>query len=118
MGTPARSSAFDAAWQAFLAVDARLEGIHGRHRAAAAGGHSGVDELARVPLDLLERGKYQPRLDMREESLAELAGSIRAQGVVQPIVVRPTGTPAPGGSLTSPAALPRWHARAAPTRGS
>lgn len=40
-------------------------------------------------MDLLQRGRYQPRLDMREESLAELAESIRAQGLVQPIVVRP-----------------------------
>src|SRR5690606_21979012 len=44
---------------------------------------------------LLQRGKYQPRIDMREETLAELAESIRAQGIVQPIVVRPLqgGTP-------------------------
>jgi len=42
-----------------------------------------------LPVDLLRRGKYQPRVDMREESLAELAESIKAQGVVQPIVVRP-----------------------------
>lgn len=56
------------------------------------------DELARIPVDLLERGKYQPRLDMRPESLAELADSIRAQGVVQPIVVRPLAAPAPGES--------------------
>jgi ParB family transcriptional regulator, chromosome partitioning protein len=48
-----------------------------------------VDELARLPVDLLQRGKYQPRLDMRPETLQELADSIRAQGVVQPIVVRP-----------------------------
>jgi len=47
------------------------------------------EELARLPLDVLQRGRYQPRLDMRPESLAELADSIRAQGVVQPIVVRP-----------------------------
>ena len=40
-------------------------------------------------MDLLQRGRYQPRLDMRPESLQELADSIRAQGVVQPIVVRP-----------------------------
>src|SRR5215203_4281000 len=46
-------------------------------------------ELARLPVDLLQRGQYQPRLDMRPESLQELADSIRAQGVVQPIVVRP-----------------------------
>ena len=49
------------------------------------------DEFLRLPLDLLQRGRYQPRLDMRPESLAELAESIRAQGVVQPIVVRPIG---------------------------
>ena len=47
------------------------------------------EELARIPVDLLQRGRYQPRLDMRPETLQELADSIRAQGVVQPIVVRP-----------------------------
>ncbi len=56
------------------------------------------DQLAHVPVDLLQRGAYQPRQDMREESLSELADSIRAQGVVQPIVVRPVGTPGPGES--------------------
>jgi len=56
------------------------------------------DELAKLPLDLLQRGKYQPRVDMRQETLQELADSIKAQGVVQPIVVRPVGTPAPGQS--------------------
>jgi ParB family chromosome partitioning protein len=45
--------------------------------------------LRELPVDLLRRGKYQPRVDMREDSLAELAESIKAQGVVQPIVVRP-----------------------------
>jgi ParB family chromosome partitioning protein len=47
------------------------------------------DDLKDLPVDLLQRGRYQPRVDMREESLADLAESIRAQGVVQPIVVRP-----------------------------
>jgi ParB family chromosome partitioning protein len=51
------------------------------------------EELARVPLDLLQRGRYQPRMDMRPETLSELADSIKAQGVVQPIVVRPIGEP-------------------------
>jgi len=45
--------------------------------------------LKKIPLDLLQRGQYQPRLDMRQESLQELADSIKSQGVVQPIVVRP-----------------------------
>lgn len=56
------------------------------------------DELAKLPLDLLQRGKYQPRVDMRQETLQELADSIKAQGVVQPIVVRPVGTPLAGES--------------------
>jgi ParB family transcriptional regulator, chromosome partitioning protein len=56
------------------------------------------DELAKLPLDLLQRGKYQPRVDMRQETLQELADSIKAQGVVQPIVVRPVGTPVQGQS--------------------
>jgi ParB family chromosome partitioning protein len=58
----------------------------------AANAHTRADhQLARLPLDLLQRGRYQPRVDMRPESLSALADSIRAQGVVQPIVVRPIG---------------------------
>jgi ParB family chromosome partitioning protein len=60
---------------------------------ASARARSGEDVLERLPLDLLQRGRYQPRVDMRAESLAELAESIRSQGVVQPIVVRPIGEP-------------------------
>ncbi|HEU4623599.1 MAG TPA: ParB/RepB/Spo0J family partition protein [Steroidobacteraceae bacterium] len=56
------------------------------------------DHLTKLPLDLLQRGKYQPRVDMRQETLEDLAASIKAQGVVQPIVVRPLGAPAPGES--------------------
>jgi len=56
------------------------------------------EELARLPLDLLQKGKYQPRIDMRPETLQELANSIKAQGVVQPIVVRPIGVPGIGES--------------------
>ena len=47
------------------------------------------DELAQLPVDALRPGKYQPRTRMDEASLAELADSIRARGVIQPIVVRP-----------------------------
>jgi ParB family chromosome partitioning protein len=49
------------------------------------------EELRKLPVDLLQRGKYQPRIDLRQETLQELADSIKAQGVVQPIVVRPLG---------------------------
>jgi ParB family chromosome partitioning protein len=40
---------------------------------------------------MIERGQYQPRVDMHQESLQDLADSISAQGVVQPIVVRTIG---------------------------
>ncbi len=46
-------------------------------------------ELRHIPIDLIQRGKYQPRTDMHEEALQELADSIKVQGVMQPIVVRP-----------------------------
>jgi ParB family transcriptional regulator, chromosome partitioning protein len=54
------------------------------------------DEMAHLPLDELARGKYQPRVDMRQEALEELAISIRNQGVIQPIVVRALTSAAPG----------------------
>lgn len=46
-------------------------------------------ELRELPLDLIHRGRYQPRRDMDEEALQELSDSIRQQGVMQPVVVRP-----------------------------
>lgn len=45
--------------------------------------------LMTLPVDLIQRGQYQPRKDIEPESLRELADSIIAQGVMQPIVVRP-----------------------------
>lgn len=44
-----------------------------------------------LPVDLIQRGKYQPRIEMNQEALEELANSIKAQGIVQPIVIRPIG---------------------------
>lgn len=46
-------------------------------------------ELQQLPVEFLVPGKYQPRKDMSQEALEDLASSIRAQGVIQPIVVRP-----------------------------
>jgi ParB family chromosome partitioning protein len=46
------------------------------------------DELRNLPVERLKPGKYQPRTHMDQESLAELAASIKAQGVMQPILVR------------------------------
>ncbi|MBE01997.1 ParB/RepB/Spo0J family partition protein [uncultured Marinobacter sp.] len=45
-------------------------------------------ELRDIPVDLIQRGRYQPRRDMDPAALQELADSIRQQGVMQPVVVR------------------------------
>jgi len=57
--------------------------------AAVTGTHAAADGLHSIPVDLLQRGQYQPRVDMRQDTLEELAKSIQAQGIVQPIVARP-----------------------------
>lgn len=49
---------------------------------------AGLDE---IPIDKIQRGRYQPRRQFAEEALQELASSIQAQGVIQPIVVRREG---------------------------
>ena len=62
-------------------------------RADAAGGAPAAapagERLLKLPVDLLQRGRYQPRADVRSDTLDELADSIRQQGVIQPILVRP-----------------------------
>ena len=45
-----------------------------------------------LPIEFLQRGKYQPRKDMDPEKLRELADSIAAQGIIQPIIVRRIST--------------------------
>lgn len=45
-------------------------------------------ELKHLPVEYLMRGKYQPRRDMDQEALEELAESIKQQGIMQPIIVR------------------------------
>jgi ParB family chromosome partitioning protein len=64
---------------------------------AAASSAPQGEQLTRLPVELLQRGRYQPRADLRNDTLADLADSIRQQGVIQPIVVRPL-TPAGGES--------------------
>lgn len=49
------------------------------------------DGLKEIPIEFLQPGRYQPRQDMDQESLEELAASIRSQGIIQPIIIRPIG---------------------------
>ena len=73
--------------------------------AASGGGDGGIE---RIPLDLLHPGPHQPRRRMRDEGIEELAQSIRAQGVIEPIVVRPR----PAGGYEIVAGERRWRAAA------
>lgn len=75
-----------------------LDALLSSHQAAREGGADGAApaapaaaELRELPVEFIQRGKYQPRRDMDPQALEELANSIRAQGVMQPIVVRPIG---------------------------
>jgi len=56
---------------------------------ASVTGVAAVEGLRDIPVELLQRGQYQPRVDIRQDTLEDLASSIKAQGVVQPIVARP-----------------------------
>lgn len=67
------------------------EAIKHATEAAAAPEVGGNGKLKDLPVEFLQRGKYQPRRDMHQEALEELAESIKSQGVMQPIVVRPIG---------------------------
>lgn len=71
----------------------------------ATGGHA--EELHTLPVELLQRGTNQPRLDFNADALQELADSISAQGVLQPVLVRPLGD---SGKFEIIAGERRWRA--------
>jgi ParB family chromosome partitioning protein len=64
--------------------------------------------LRNLPVDVIQKGRYQPRHEIAQEALQELADSIRAQGVVQPVVVRPLSGQA--GKFELIAGERRWRA--------
>jgi len=67
----------------------------GRGLDALLGGEESAsrnDAMASLPVGSIRPGKYQPRTRMDEAALAELAASIRAQGLMQPLLVRPVGS--------------------------
>ena len=66
-----------------------LDALLGQHAASDLAEINSANELRFLPVDLLQRSAYQPRRNFDPDSLRELADSIRVQGIVQPIVVRP-----------------------------
>jgi ParB family chromosome partitioning protein len=73
-------------------LDALLSSTRATPTEAVATESAHSENLRNLPLAVLQPGKYQPRKDMSSEALDELANSIQAQGVIQPIVVRPVAT--------------------------
>jgi ParB family transcriptional regulator, chromosome partitioning protein len=66
-----------------------LDALLGGNRETAARGDE--EQLVQLPVASLKPGKYQPRTRMDQASLRELADSIKARGVIQPIIVRAVG---------------------------
>ena len=81
-----------------------LDALLGSDEPAAERARS--DQPAELRVDLLQPGKYQPRTKMSDEALKELANSIKAQGIMQPILVRPVA----GGRYEIIAGERRWRA--------
>jgi len=91
-------------------LDALLGGVRelesGVGERGAEGEALAVSEVTSLPIDLIAHGRYQPRQEFDPDSLRELADSIAAQGVIQPIVVRPVDS----GRYEIVAGERRWRA--------
>jgi ParB family transcriptional regulator, chromosome partitioning protein len=66
-----------------------LDALLGIGMAEALAGSNQTCEIKMLPIDLIQRSRFQPRFDIRPETLETLADSIRGQGIIQPILVRP-----------------------------
>ena len=89
LGSASRAAPQAVAETAAVAAPPELKAVPVAESVPEAAATDGV--LRMLPVDIIQRGKYQPRIDMHQESLQDLADSISAQGVVQPIVVRSIG---------------------------
>lgn len=72
-------------------LDALLAYTGSEPQATLAADNDTQASLCQMPIDQIQRGKYQPRHEMDEDALEELANSIRTQGIIQPLLVRPVG---------------------------
>lgn len=70
-------------------LDALLSSVHSVEESISSAQSAASDSFPELELHRIQRGRYQPRRDLEPQALEELANSIRSQGVMQPIVVRP-----------------------------
>ena len=76
--------------EALLGTGLLVKGQDGTQAALTPAAEQGaLTPVAELPIERLQRGAYQPRREFDEEALKTLASSIKAQGVLQPVVVRP-----------------------------
>jgi ParB family chromosome partitioning protein len=97
-----------------MGLDALLAGASSKTPAAVEGEpvpSANTDgELKHLPIEFLQPGQYQPRKDMHPEQLEELAASIRSQGIMQPIIVRPLSSVSKDTRYEIIAGERRWRA--------
>ncbi len=70
-------------------LDALLSSVSDVEEKVSTKDAENLDGYCQLPVNVIQRGRYQPRRDIEPQALEELSNSIRAQGVMQPIVVRP-----------------------------
>lgn len=88
----------------------KMKGLGRGLDALLSGEKAKADEQRNLRVERLQPGKYQPRTQMDDVSLAELAASIKAQGIMQPILVRPLGGMLGGDIYEIVAGERRWRA--------
>jgi ParB family transcriptional regulator, chromosome partitioning protein len=86
-------------------LDALLAYTGAEPQTSSEADSSTAEKLTQLSVDHIQRGKYQPRREMDTQSLEELANSIRTQGIIQPLIVRPIGN-----KYEIIAGERRWHA--------
>jgi ParB family chromosome partitioning protein len=84
----AKSKGLGRGLDALLATSKSYSDKYNEDNPAQLAAASENSELQQIPIEFLSPGKYQPRKDMADKALEELASSIRVQGIIQPILVR------------------------------
>lgn len=84
----AKSKGLGRGLDALLATSKSYTDKYNENNPAQTAADSVQSELQQLPIEFLYSGKYQPRKDMADQALEELAASIRVQGIIQPIIVR------------------------------
>jgi ParB family chromosome partitioning protein len=84
----AKSKGLGRGLDALLATSKSYTDKYNEDNPAQAAAETPTSELQKLPIEFLQPGKYQPRKDMADAALEELAASIRVQGIIQPLVVR------------------------------